>query len=258
MFFGENSLLGRNKFFKNMSLTKKVIIFTVLAIVAISVVILPDTIKKYSGNQTVKQPTVSSNTAISSANPLNKVDEVQKQKQTDEAKKAEEQEAKNKELAAINDKGQAVFFSKNYWGTLTIEDEVLKQDPNNYRALAIKGIALCYIGNSQYNDGLVLINQSIQIKPDYGYARFNKALAYEMVGKYDESLKLYDEALAVEQYAWSYYGKASIYGRRADVANTVANLQKAIELNPQAKEAAKTEEDYAPVRGTAEFQALLK
>ena len=68
----------------------------------------------------------------------------------------------------------------------------------------------------------------------------------------------YDRALEIDQYAWSYYVKSSIYGRRGDVKNTVLNLKKAIELAPEAKEAAKHEEDFNNVRYSKEFSHLIK
>ncbi len=42
------------------------------------------------------------------------------------------------------------------------------------------------------------IDKSLDIKPDYGYARFNKALAYELYERFDEALKWYDKALDIE------------------------------------------------------------
>lgn len=102
------------------------------------------------------------------------------------------------------------------------------------------------------------IDKALQIKQDYGYGRFNKALAYELYGHYDEALNWYDRALAVENYVWSYYGIASIYGRRGDVPNTVKYLKAAIDISAQVKNVAKEEEDFKNVRESKEFQALVK
>ena len=84
------------------------------------------------------------------------------------------------------------------------------------------------------------IDKSLSINPDYGYGRFNKALTYELYGKFDEALEWYNKALEIEDYVWTYYGIASIYGRRGDVYNAVEYLKKAIEINSAVKEEAKT------------------
>ena len=108
------------------------------------------------------------------------------------------------------------------------------------------------------------IDKALTIKPDYGYGLYAKAFNYELHEKFDEALVYYDKSLAIEEYMWAYYGKASIYGRRGDVASTVANLKKAIEVEGAkenesgVKKEARNEKDFDPVRGNAEFEALIK
>jgi len=148
------------------------------------------------------------------------------------------------------------FGDKKYANAIKTADEILKQDPNFYKAYNIKGIALSY--SSQPNQGLINIDKALAIKPDFAYARFNKALAYELTAQYDKALEWYDKALQVENYIWSYYGKASIYGRRGDVANTVKFLKIAIDMDPGVKDIAKAEHDFDPVKNSREFINLLK
>ncbi|MCR1934476.1 tetratricopeptide repeat protein [Clostridium tepidum] len=162
----------------------------------------------------------------------------------------------NKKLEDKCEEGKKLFFDKKYDEAIKIENEVIKEDINFYKAYNIKGIALCYSGN--FEEGMKNIDKALDIKPDYGYARFNKALAYELYEKFDEALKWYDRSLDIEKYEWSYYGKASIYGRRGDVKNTVECLKKAIEISPGVKEEAKHEADFDPVKDSDEFKALIK
>lgn len=179
-----------------------------------------------------------------------KLEQDKAQKQEEDRKKRE-QELKDK-----YDRSFEAFHGKKYNLAIQLSDEILAVDPNYYMALNLKGIALCYSKN--FEDGMSFIDKALAIKPDYGYARFNKALAYELFGKYDESLTWYDKALEVEDYVWSYYGKASIYGRKGDIANTVKYLKKAIEMNPDVKNVAKSEEDFNPVRNFKEFKELVE
>ena len=160
-----------------------------------------------------------------------------------------------KSLEEQYEKGHAVFMSGKYQEAIDIENAIIEKDPTNYMAYNVKGIALCYAGN--FKKGMANIDKALELKPDFGYARFNKALAYELYRYYDDAIKWYNKDLEIEEYAWSYYGIASIYGRWGDVDNTVSYLKLAFALLPAAKEEAKTEKDFNPVRGKPAFEDLL-
>jgi tetratricopeptide (TPR) repeat protein len=192
-----------------------------------------------------------------------KEQEVQKleleRKREEAKKKAEAQTLVEEKKKALEDKynnAASGFFERKYSEAVKISDEIIAEDSEYYEAYNIKGIALCYLG--KFDEGMKNIDKSLQIKADYGYGRFNKALAYELFGHYEESLKWYDKALEVEDYLWSYYGKASIYGRKGDVENTVKYLKIAIEKNPGVKAEAAVEADFNNVRNSKEFRDLIK
>ena len=153
------------------------------------------------------------------------------------------------------------FFQGDYDGAVKKADEVISKYPESYKAYNIRGIAKAFAGNFQ--DGMNDIDRSLEIDSNYGYARYNKALNYELYGYYNEALIWYDKALDIEQYMWSYYGIASIYGRRGDVSNTVKYLEEAVKAEgaedgkSAIKEEAKTEEDFDPVRSNKEFQNFI-
>ncbi|WP_333861095.1 tetratricopeptide repeat protein [Clostridium sp.] len=172
-------------------------------------------------------------------------------------KKADTSESENDRKLEQKYKEAEYFFSnKQYGDTIAKADEIINEDNTFYKAYNIKGIALCY--NSNYEEGMKNIDKSLQLNSDFGYARFNKALAYELYGNYEEALNWYDKALKVENYIWSYYGKASIYGRRGDVSNTVRFLKIAVDMSPDIKEIAREEEDFNPVKDSREFQDVVK
>ncbi|EPY2271962.1 tetratricopeptide repeat protein [Clostridium sporogenes] len=224
-------------FWSKLGVKTKLSIFIVLSIVAIFSI--------YWGNLKQSQNNTNKNTENNTSIKLENKD-----------KKKNKDSKINKELEEKCEKGKKLFFDKKYDEAIKVQDEVIKEDSNFYKAYNIKGIALCYSGN--FEEGMKNIDKSLDINPDYGYARFNKALAYELYDRFDEALKCYDKALDIEKYEWSYYGKASIYGRRGDVKNTVECLKKAIEISPGVKEEAKHEEDFEPVKNSEEFKALIK
>lgn len=154
--------------------------------------------------------------------------------------------------------------NKNYSEAVKIEDSVISQDSSNYKAYDIKGIALCYekLTDDNFNNGMQCIDKALSIKPDYGFSVYHKALAYELYGKFDDAIKWYNKDLSIENYIWTYYGLASIYGRYGDIDNVQKYLKTAISMGPSinvdVKKLAKEEKDFDNVRDKQQFQDLIK
>ncbi|OOM82489.1 tetratricopeptide repeat protein [Clostridium puniceum] len=176
---------------------------------------------------------------------------VKEENSTDKLTK-EKKSYSNKENELYN-QAYTLFFSRDYNGAIDKANILINEFPNNPMGYNIRGIAKSY--NGDYNGGLKDIDISLKIDENYGYARFNKALTYELYGNMEESLKWYNKALEVEKYVWTYYGISSIYGRRGDIDNTMKYLNKAIEMDAAVKEIAKEEEDFNPVK---DFEAFKK
>ncbi|WP_294370922.1 tetratricopeptide repeat protein [uncultured Clostridium sp.] len=148
------------------------------------------------------------------------------------------------------------FFSGDYSEAINKADILINEFHDSYMGYNIRGIAKAY--NGDFQGGMSDIDISLSMNKDYGYGRFNKALTYELYGQFDEALEWYNKALEIEDYVWTYYGIASIYGRRGDSMNTVKYLKTAIEMDEAVKEEAKTEEDFDPVRNSKEFQEIIE
>lgn len=148
------------------------------------------------------------------------------------------------------------FFSGDYSLAVDKAYDLVKEFPNSYIGYNIMGIAKAY--NGDFDGGMSDIDMSLNINPNYGYGRFNKALTYELYNHFDEALKWYNNALEVEDYVWTYYGIASIYGRRGDVDSTVEYLSKAINIDRSVKEEAKKESDFDPIRDSKEFKNIIE
>lgn len=155
----------------------------------------------------------------------------------------------------IYDQAYSLFFAHDYKGAINTANELVNQFQNNPMGYNIRGIAEAY--NSDYKGGMADIDKALQLDDKYGYARFNKALAYELYGNMEDALKWYNKALEVEEYVWTYYGIASIYGRRGDVDNTMKYLNKAIQMDSGVKEIAKEEQDFNPVKNSEAFKKAV-
>ncbi len=148
-----------------------------------------------------------------------------------------------------------LFFLHEYDNAISKAGALISEFPSNAMGYNIRGIAKSY--NGDYDGGIKDIDTALNIDKNYGYARFNKALTYELYENMDAALEWYNKALEVEDYVWSYYGIASIYGRRGDVANTMTYLNKAIKIDLGVKEVAKKEHDFDPVKNSEEFKMAI-
>lgn len=220
-----------SRLFGKFSLKTKVIIFCVLCIISIALIGKDIYVNKKNENVIQKSNNITENSVIKPAD--GKKDE---EKKYDEAEK--------------------LFSNKKYSDAIAKADEIINEDKEFYKAYNIKGIALCYSNN--FEEGMKNIDKALEINSNFGYARFNKALAYELYGKYDDALNWYDKDLEIEKYIWSYYGKASIYGRRGDVENTVKFLKIAVDMSSDIKSIASEEKDFDPVKDSSQFQDLIK
>ena len=157
----------------------------------------------------------------------------QENNDTENNKEESNKEEGNKEESSVEEtlyeEARNLFFNEgNYEKTIEKANEIIDKFPKSYKAYNIRGIAKAYNGNFQ--EGMDDIDKALELNSDFGYARFNKALNYELYGEYDKALIWYDKALEIEDYVWSYYGKASIYGRKGDVENTIKYLKIAISM----------------------------
>ena len=239
---------------KKVPLKIKAYIFFLLSLVAIGIVVSVGI-----QNQKIK---VRNTEAVLK---LEKESKQEDEKRVLEVKKKEEEEEKKSQekLKQIEDeyqKGYKAFISGQYSTAINIENEVIAKDNISYKAYNVKGIATCYSNGNKFDEGMSYIDKALELKPDYAYARFNKALANELFGHYEVALQLYDKALEVKDPVWdvwSYYGKASIYGRYGDVVKAVENLKIAIDMDIAVKDIAAKEADFAKVRSSKEFQNLI-
>lgn len=239
-----------NNLFGRLSLKKKLILFSILAVIVVGIAY-----KEKVNTIIIKNNNENMN---SQQNPTILNSEDNKHQETN-IRKDEEQaikEEKNKLLEDKYEESYKAFGDKKYKEAIDIANKILEENNSFYKAYNIRGIALCY--SKSYEEGMKDIDKALEINPNFGYARFNKALAYELHGDYDDALSWYDKDLEIENYIWSYYGKASIYGRRGDVENTVKYLKTAIEMSPDIKKIAEQEEDFNPVKDSQEFQSIIK
>ena len=99
----------------------------------------------------------------------------------------------------------------------------------------------------------------MRFKPDKHEALYNKGTALANLGRYEEAIAAYDQALAIkpDKHA-ALYNKACCYGLQGDVEKAVECLNAAISLDSESLELAKTDTDFDPIRHDERFRALVE
>lgn len=161
------------------------------------------------------------------------------------------QEALDKSEVAKN-----LFNNGKYDEAAKIYDEALKIDSNCY--IAYNGKGFCYGFKHKYDEAHKLIDNSLSINPKYGYGKYTKAFVYKLAGDMDKALEWFLKSLEDdEKNEWTYFGISTIYADRKDTINACRYLKKAIDINPDTKNEAKTQSHFNGIRNTSEFKALV-
>lgn len=231
---------------KKLSVKTKLIILFILSIIAIGIIVIPKVLEIYEQGKIQEGKIEYLQAEIQKTKEENEIEEKQRKLK----------EEKDKILLEKYTEGYKAFKEGKYQTAIKLEDEVIKEESEYYKAYTIKGIALCY--SKQFKEGLKNIDKALEIKPNYSYGVFNKALAYEYYGHYDDALNWYDKALELEDYVWSYYRIAAIYAKKNDAENSVLYLKTAIEMDETIKEQVKKDLDFANVKNDKEFVELIK
>ncbi|MEH2294426.1 TPR end-of-group domain-containing protein [Nostoc sp.] len=105
-----------------------------------------------------------------------------------------------------------------------------------------------------------MCGEILKFKPDYHQAWYNRGYALDKLGRFEEAIASYDQALNFKpdlHQAW--YNKACYYALQGNIEQTLENLQKAINISPDEwREWAKTNSDFDGIREDERFQALIQ
>jgi tetratricopeptide (TPR) repeat protein len=118
-------------------------------------------------------------------------------------------------------KGQVLFAMNNYEEAFKAFDRATSLDPKRSDVWGMKAGALAKIG--KFDDAIVAINKGLELSP-------NNPI--------------------------SIYNRACIYCLKGDKANALADLKKAISLDPSLKESARKDEDFKNLYDDEDFKKL--
>ena len=139
-------------------------------------------------------------------------------------------------------KGQELGRNGSYEEAVKAYDNALELDPKNAEAWLGKGTVLSLWAGSindkgLYEDAIKAFDKAIELDPQQTRGRLVKASALLNLGRYNESLKILDEALEAasqdSEKAQIWFEKAHLFAEQGNYNETTEALEKVFELAPQ-------------------------
>lgn len=124
--------------------------------------------------------------------------------------------------------------------------------------------ALNWIGKGQilsemnrFDEALMALEKATSLDPGRADIWGMQASVLAKLKKYDEAILIFNKAVELAPgFAGNIYNRACVYCLKGDVAKSLADLQKAISLNPQFKSYAPKDEDFRSLWDNEAFKKL--
>lgn len=130
----------------------------------------------------------------------------------------------------------------------------LVPDSAGYRVGQIQ----CLISLKRWEESIKACDILIPKSPQQGPLVWScKAYSLAMLGKYDEAFAVFDKAMKLYPNSMELiYNRGCVYALKGDKANALADLKKAIDLEPMMKERAPKDQDFKSLYEDEDFKKL--
>lgn len=111
----------------------------------------------------------------------------------------------------------------------------------------------------RYQDAIALYQSALALQPDSLKARNNLGIAYMQLAMDDRAAATFEEILRLDStYGIAYYNLACVHARAGNVAGAADYLQRAMDIEPRARDWARADRDFALVRDMPQFHQHLE
>jgi tetratricopeptide (TPR) repeat protein len=121
-----------------------------------------------------------------------------------------QQAAASLNSAAQRDTADELFNAGEYQEAISVYDQVLAADPQDYYAYGQRGE--CYRMLSRYDEAIADFTRAIELNPDNYWSIANRGESYRAKGEYDLAIQDLDRALELHpDYAWALGSRADAW-----------------------------------------------
>jgi tetratricopeptide (TPR) repeat protein len=131
----------------------------------------------------------------------------------------------------------ATYSQIKLWkNTVTLFEDALKKDPNNYVAYEIIGQEMA--NNGENEKALYYYDMALKLNPRFYSAYNNKGLVLMRMGRRYEALKIFEKAMQLDKFAaGAYYNLGLFYLEDNNLDKSIAYSLKAVEIKSDYTEA---------------------
>ena len=134
------------------------------------------------------------------------------------------------DTASIIDEGTKYYHTKDFYKAIEYFEKVI-YDPNYVSAWYNKGLALDSLG--KFDEAIQSYDKAIEIEPYRVEPRLNKGYALGKLGKIEEEIRCYESAIAIDpNSALVWYNKGTAFDRLGKSKEAIECYEKAIQKNP--------------------------
>lgn len=154
------------------------------------------------------------------------------------------------------DRARAHFRDGDYRAALGIVNQILTRDPENLDALSLA--SGCCSLQGDYERAAEYDRRAVEAHPDSAQAWMTFALDLFHADRIEESEEAYRRVIELDpSRAMAWYHLACLAARRGDTNTALENLARASSVQPDLREEAKSQPEFAPLLEDPRFDRIV-
>ena len=114
----------------------------------------------------------------------------------------------------------------------TLREKTTLKDHKDAKAYFNRGLA--YDDKGQYDQAISDYSKAIEINPRLADAYYNRGNSYDDKGQYDQAISDYSKAIEINsEIAEAYINRGNAYSKKSQYDKAISDYSKAIEINPK-------------------------
>jgi Flp pilus assembly protein TadD len=128
--------------------------------------------------------------------------------------------------------GICAYRQTSFWNnSLTLFSHTIEVTQNNY--IAYNNLGSVYNGLGRYDEAIEFYKQAIKTEPGYAAAYNNLGVAYSSIGRYKDAIDAFKQAIEIRtDYAEAYYNLGFAYDKFGRAADAIDTYKQTVKIKP--------------------------